>query len=222
MVVAYDDLKPFKDDGEACELDMFAFENNYEVEVFIEPKPVTEETTFMEKVREKGKGKKYEAKVRKKYEEEVDKSSESEGESIDEFMEGVHFDDSEEERMKGFDEGFDEGIDEGVDEGLNEGVDGEPRDGENPSEPPNNIFITQEMGKEHVSEEEYMTDELDSGANDDSCDDRPSVIRFKEDDALSKHFNFKVGMEFSSLEQFKKAILEHNVLIGREVRFGKK
>ncbi|KAI5384574.1 hypothetical protein KIW84_071541 [Lathyrus oleraceus] len=102
-------------------------------------------------------------------------------------------------------------------EGLSEGVDGELRDCENPSELMNNIFITQEAGKEHVNEEEYMTDELDSGAGDDSCDDRPSVIRFKEDGVLSKHFTFKVGMEFSSLKQFNKVILEHNMLIGKEV-----
>lgn len=65
-----------------------------------------------------------------------------------------------------------------------------------------------------------MTNELDSGADDDRCDDMSSVIRFKEDDALSKHFTFKVGMEFVHL-QFKKAILEHNILIGREVWFEK-
>ncbi|KAI5446061.1 hypothetical protein KIW84_014053 [Lathyrus oleraceus] len=128
-------------------------------------------------------------------------------------MKGVYFDDSEEERMKGFDASGDEK----VDDGLNEGVDGEPRDGENPSKPTNNIFITQEMGKVHVIEEEHMTEEPDSWEDDDSCDDRPSVIRFKEDDSLSKHCTLKVGMEFSSLEQFKKAILEHNVLNGREV-----
>lgn len=36
------------------------------------------------------------------------------------------------------------------------------------------------MGKENVIEEDYMTNELDSGADDDNYDDRPSVIRFNE------------------------------------------
>ncbi|KAI5394613.1 hypothetical protein KIW84_061306 [Lathyrus oleraceus] len=40
---------------------------------------------------------------------------------------------------------------------------------------------------------------------------------YNEEEALSKDFTFKVGMELSSLENFKKDILEHNVLNGREV-----
>ena len=34
-------------------------------------------------------------------------------------------------------------------------------------------------------------------------------------------FQFKVGMEFSSLKQFKDAIIEHSVLNGRQLRFQK-
>lgn len=68
--------------------------------------------------------------------------------------------------------------------GFNEGVDGEAKDGENPSESPNTKFIIQDMGREHVIKEEYITDELDSEADDDRCDYRPSVIRFKEEDVL--------------------------------------
>ncbi|CAK8530878.1 unnamed protein product [Lathyrus sativus] len=55
------------------------------------------------------------------------------------------------------------------------------------------------MGKEHVIEDAYMTDELDSGDDDDSCDERPCVIKFNQEESLSKDFVFKVGMEFSSL-----------------------
>ncbi|CAI8601985.1 unnamed protein product [Vicia faba] len=77
------------------------------------------------------------------------------------------------------------------------------------------------MGGEHIIEEDYMCDELDHGENDKSCDDRPSIIRFNEEDDLSKDFTFKVGMKFSSLNQFKNAILEHNVLNGRELSYGK-
>ncbi|CAK8575801.1 unnamed protein product [Lathyrus sativus] len=77
------------------------------------------------------------------------------------------------------------------------------------------------MGKEHVIEDAYMTDELDSGSDDDSRDERPYVIRFNQEEYLSKDFVFKVGMEFSSLRQFKDAILEHNVLNGMDVKFEK-
>ncbi|CAL5202057.1 unnamed protein product [Lathyrus oleraceus] len=77
------------------------------------------------------------------------------------------------------------------------------------------------MGKEHVTEYPYMTDELDSRGDDDSCDERTCVIRSNEEDTLSKDFDFKVEMEFSSLKQFKDVILEHDVLNGRDVRFEK-
>ncbi|KAI5385024.1 hypothetical protein KIW84_071860 [Lathyrus oleraceus] len=77
------------------------------------------------------------------------------------------------------------------------------------------------MSMEHVIKEDYMTDELDSGEDDDSSYGMPSVIRFNEEYALSKDFTFKVGMDFSSLKQFKNVILEHNVLNGRNARFQK-
>ncbi|MCI59240.1 hypothetical protein A2U01_0080495, partial [Trifolium medium] len=32
---------------------------------------------------------------------------------------------------------------------------------------------------------------------------------------------FRGGMEFSFVQQFKQAVLDHNLLIGREVRFPK-
>lgn len=68
------------------------------------------------------------------------------------------------------------------------------------------------MGKEHTMEEYYMTDELDSGADGDKCEDMLVVIKFNEEEAIRKDFIFKVGMRFSSLKQLKKAILEYNVL----------
>ncbi|KAI5397426.1 hypothetical protein KIW84_063295 [Lathyrus oleraceus] len=61
------------------------------------------------------------------------------------------------------------------------------------------MFTTVEMDMEHVIEEYYMTDELDSEADEYSCDGRPAVIRLNEDEPLRKGFTFKVGMEFSSL-----------------------
>lgn len=66
-----------------------------------------------------------------------------------------------------------------------------------------------------------MTNELSSGVDEYSYDYRHAIIRYNEEEALSKDFTFKVGMEFSSLENFKKDILEHNVLNGREVTFSK-
>ncbi|CAI8601984.1 unnamed protein product [Vicia faba] len=92
----YPNLKN-KDDGDAYGLALFAFRNNCELEIFTKAKPLTEENTFMDKVREKMKG--------KKCEEEVLNSSESSDESV----KGIHFDDGEEERMDVFDVGMDEG-----------------------------------------------------------------------------------------------------------------
>lgn len=42
---------------------------------------------------------------------------------------------------------------------------------------------------------------------------------FNEEEAITKDFAFNVGMEFFSQKQFKKDMLECNVLNGREVRF---
>lgn len=198
------------DDGDDCKLAMYVIGNNCEVEILCEPKPVPSEAIFMDRVKDKGKG--------KKYDEYDGKLSESSGDSSDESMRGVHFDDSEEKRMKGFDEGLDEGLDAGVDgETITEPVASD----EAPSQPDKKMFITKEMVKEHVIEDSYTTDELDSGGDDDSCDERPCVITFNVEDSLSKDFVFKVRMEFSSLKQFKDAILEHNILNGRDARVEK-
>lgn len=93
------DVKSFGDNGDSSELTMFRFRNNCEVGIFTEPKPITGYATFVDKVREKGNG--------KKCDEEVDNSSEYGGDSSNEFVKGVHFNDSEQEMMKGFDEGVD-------------------------------------------------------------------------------------------------------------------
>ncbi|KAI5436780.1 hypothetical protein KIW84_023051 [Lathyrus oleraceus] len=57
------------------------------------------------------------------------------------------------------------------------------------------------MGREHIVEEDYIVDELDSGADEDSNDDRLAMIMFNKEEALIKDFTFKDGMEFSSLKQ---------------------
>lgn len=51
-----EDLKPFRDDGDASELAKYAIRNNCKVEIFYEEKPVTSEATFMDMVKDKGKG----------------------------------------------------------------------------------------------------------------------------------------------------------------------
>ncbi|CAI8593138.1 unnamed protein product [Vicia faba] len=142
---------------------------------------------FMDRVREKMK--------RNKCGKEVDTSRES----SDESMKDMHLEDNEKEKMNDFDEGVDEGRPRGT-----HVVDGDAR-----SEPLNNVFITRGMDRKYITEEDYMIDELDSGEDDANCDDRPSVIRFNEEVALSKDFTFKAGLEFSSLKQFKNVILKH-------------
>lgn len=80
---------------------------------------------------------------------------------------------------------------------------GSDEDRASTSEASNHSLIITKMGREHVIEENYMIDEIDSGAEDDSCNDRASVVRFNEEDGITKDFNSKVGMDFSSLKQFK-------------------
>ncbi|XP_058762568.1 uncharacterized protein LOC131635949 [Vicia villosa] len=204
------DLNPFRDDGDSAELAAYVIGHGTEVEIYCEPKPDEGELSFMESVRQKGKGKSCAS--------EKEPLHECSGDSSDESIKDVHFDDSEEERMNGFEDDFEELV--GV--GKTSEVRSPPvTNNVVPNETDNNIFITDEMGKAHVIEEEYMTDELDSGADDDSGDDRPCVIRFNAEESFTKDFVFKVGMEFRSLKQFKDAILEHNVLNGREVKFVK-
>ncbi|KAI5390480.1 hypothetical protein KIW84_075696 [Lathyrus oleraceus] len=93
-----EDLKPYRDDGNASELVVFVFGNNFEVEIYTEPKALTEKANFMDKVREKMKG--------KKCDEEVVNSSES----SDESAKSVYFDDNGEKRMNESVDGFDLGM----------------------------------------------------------------------------------------------------------------
>lgn len=92
-----------------------------------------------------------------------------------------------------------------MDEGLNIRMDNgesrrEPVDGADTSQGKMEVFTTGEMDMEHVREDNYMTDELDSGTYEDNWDDRLAMIRFNEEEKLRKDFIFKVGMEFSYLK----------------------
>ncbi|XP_058776490.1 uncharacterized protein LOC131650794 [Vicia villosa] len=149
-------------------------------------------------------------------------------ESFEDSLNGIHFEDSKEERMHDFNEVIGQ-VNDGVGAGtgqVNDGVGAGTGQvnggvGAGTSQGIKKGLITAEMDKEHVIDDGYMTDDIDSGAYDDSADERPPVIRFNEGEKLRKKFSFKVGMEFASLKQFKKAVLEHNVLNGREVKFAK-
>ncbi|KAI5438765.1 hypothetical protein KIW84_024477 [Lathyrus oleraceus] len=137
------------------------------------------------------------------------KESVEDSESSEDFLDGIHFEDTDEERMHAFDEEIDEWLSIRVDKG-------EPRrvsiDGAGTSEKTNRVFTTIYMDRENVIEDAYMTNELDNGESEDSSDAMPIVIRFNEEETLRNDFTFKVGMEFSSLKKFNKAIVEHNGL----------
>ncbi|CAI8587155.1 unnamed protein product [Vicia faba] len=96
-------------------------------------------------------------------------------ESSKDSLDGIHFEDSEEERIHDFDEDIGEGLNNGVDNGAGTcGVD----NGDGTCQMDNGQGIhkgmtTVEMDKEHVINDYYITYELDSGTNDDSDDGRP-------------------------------------------------
>lgn len=75
----------------------------------------------------------------------------------------------------------------------------------------------------HVMDEEYVSDELYSGDDDLDCDGdpKPKYLKFGREE-LRKDFQFKLGMEFSSLAEFKEVILEHSVLNGKELKICEK
>ena len=237
-----EDLKPFRNDIDATAMSDYAHDNKCDVELYVEPKVNLGNAINIVDVigEQKGNGvvaDEIEGNVGEAYSDGGDVSSDD-GDSV----KGIHFDDSEEERMDGVDDGFNNVISEpqldpnNATEDDVDGVTGGVRNlaksllvvavddvtnGPN-LERPTRCLITPEMEKEHVIEDEYMTDELDS-ASDNSSDGegRPAIVRFREDEEMTEKFKFKVGMEFSSLKQFKSAILEHNVLNGNEVKFKK-
>src|SRR4051812_11479923 len=52
-----EDMLPFRDDSDAAELVMFVVGNNCDADIFCEPQPEEGGSTFMDRIREKGKGK---------------------------------------------------------------------------------------------------------------------------------------------------------------------
>ena len=71
---------------------------------------------------------------------------------------------------------------------------------------------------------DYASEELESSDADESdMDDKPSKPKYEKfrSELLNKDFQFKLGMEFISLSEFKDAIRDWSVLNGREIRFVK-
>ena len=83
-------------------------------------------------------------------------------------------------------------------------------------------FVTNEEIGDHEINEEYMSDDLDSDVDSDDglLNVRTKFTKYRPKD-MKKDFKFKLGMEFSSLKDFKYALMKHSVLNGKEVKFFK-
>ena len=161
----------------------------------------------------------------------------------------VQLDDSEEERANAIDDGFEVGISEGQASGIGwvnlsgfgdgegegsigggvEGGGGECSVGGGVESGGSRggaggfdgTFVQSRLNDVGVIDEGYESEILPSdksGSEDENCD--VMYPQFNKEH-MGKNFQFKLGMEFGSLSDFKEAILEHSVLNGREVRFKK-
>lgn len=149
------------------------------------------------------------------------------GGSEEESDHGVMFEDSEEDRALGLDDGF--GDEVGNAEHNNETLE-ELIVSKKKKKPVGVVGGSGQGGgsaqhglSAHDLSDDYMSEELDSAEEGDSDgEDKCKGVfpRFRKEE-LDKKYKFKLGMEFKSLKQFKKAILKWSVLNGREVRFAK-
>ncbi|KAJ1428939.1 Transposase, MuDR, plant [Sesbania bispinosa] len=80
--------------------------------------------------------------------------------------------------------------------------------------PPSNVE------NKYTMEGDYESEELLSGTETSDGEARPKYPRFHKED-ICKQIKWKVGIEFGSLGEFKDAMLEHNILNGKEVKFVK-
>ncbi|KAJ1407774.1 hypothetical protein SESBI_24057 [Sesbania bispinosa] len=83
-------------------------------------------------------------------------------------------------------------------------------------------FIPPNLHSMNAVEKQYNSVELDNDLDDNNIDGvvRPKYLKFNKED-LCKTFKFKLQMEFTSLKEFKEAILEHLMLNVRQVEFVK-
>lgn len=75
--------------------------------------------------------------------------------------------------------------------------------------------VGDQMGVNYVSDELYNSDYDTSNTK-----KGPNYDKFRMDD-LENNYKFKVGLEFTSLDEFKEAVIELSILNGRELRFVK-
>lgn len=159
--------------------------------------------------------------------------SENDSYSSEDEAKGIHLDDSEDERALGMDDGF--GLSDGddpefqpsrmmIDENTynlkthsNEKVGG----GSSSSAPVICDVPDESLNDKFEIEHEYLSEELGSSDPDDSDNEKglkDDIFRMEE---LTKKYKFNVGLQFKSLNEFKDAIIEWNVLNGKEIRFKK-
>ena len=83
-------------------------------------------------------------------------------------------------------------------------------------------FVTNAEVGQHDISDEYDTNKLDSDVDSEEGvgRDGPKFSKYRDED-MTKDFKFKLGMEFSSLKDFKQALMKHSVLNGKEVQFVK-
>ena len=90
-------------------------------------------------------------------------------------------------------------------------------------EPEKKKNLSKGKGKAAMVEpvEEYLSEELDSSDPDESGHEGgPKYEKFRREQ-LNKNFEFRLGMEFNSLREFKDAMIEWNVLNGYQISFEK-
>jgi hypothetical protein len=133
----------------------------------------------------------------------VDDGSECESDDV----EGVKFNDSEDERVVGLDDGF------GVD--TNE----EPRNENNMRLVLSSIGVNESEFK--FEDDEYESEELGSSNPDASDEERGVRYEKFRKDQMGKKYKFKFGIEFNSLPEFREVIRNHNVRNGYEVTWVK-
>jgi len=219
------DLREFKDDKDVIQMGN-AIKKKGELEVYVEHNvnghgtqaPICADSSQVTKGL---KGKDVVDAIELDTEDEYEKCSGSDSDSC----QGIYFDDSEEDRVQGFDDGFVvDGNEVQVEADLN-------TENEVQSRIPFEIIGANEQNVQHVipseivemnkMEEEYTTDSLDSASDSESENDKPKFAKFRADEEMTKTFKFSAGMEFGILQQFKDAVLEHSVLNGKEIRFPK-
>ena len=77
---------------------------------------------------------------------------------------------------------------------------------------------TQQSTDNHEIDANYSTNELDSDVDIADGEGGRKYPIFRGE-GMCKEFKFKLGMEFSSLKQFKQALMEHSVLNDGEIKF---